>query len=478
MNLFSCRRKYGDTEATSEELRFQRLWRRFNRRFRTEESCWSEMKRLIKANELFRCEVCHCTEFGEGKGRRIFCSNCHFKTSVTAGNLFERIRFAKPWLAAIWFMERGFAVSSYRLHRLVGVAQSTALNILRKVRIVLESLMVKPDKVFPHSEFHPIMTKRSRATPANMHPMTEDQSLGENEHGGSDGESLDVHGKLSSCDHEHAANQSPGAGAQPVQAHGADVVSQLWQEKIENLTGTEKLVFEALSDVIPLSIDEICARTGLAAGKVAAAITMLELDDFVESPFANNFVRSVPGGKLGRPPSRATRHGALGSTGPSRLQNEPRTAFFDADFFIVAPWNTENVYERNSGKSHGGSGEKTADESREKSGEKESWEENADNDIRRSNQKSPEEEFEETDLQIRISTFLFQNFDGVSRKYIQLYLAAYWCYKDRTRWFSEQLFCACFRSLPVSYAEILLYSSPRNLKVIESQRTLCLGFGS
>ncbi|HEY9758574.1 MAG TPA: hypothetical protein V6C97_25640 [Oculatellaceae cyanobacterium] len=379
-------------------------------------------------------------------------------------------------------------MSSYRLHRLVGVAQSTALNILRKVRIVLESFMAKPDKVFPHSEFHPIMTRRSRATPANMHPMTEDQSLGENEHDGSDGESFNVHGAASSCEDDQVANDSAGACAQSAQANSADSVRQLWQERIENLAEQEKLVFEVLSDVNPLSIDEICARTGLEAGKAAAAITMLELDDLVDSPFANNFVRSTPGGRPSpaRPPSTRVAHGARGSSGPSRLASQHRAASFNADFFIADHWNTENIYERDSGKSPGGSRGKAADESRERikeeEGEAESWEESkaesADNDIRRNNQKSPEEEFEETDLQIRISTFLFQNFDGVSRKYIQLYLAAYWCYKDRTRWFSEQLFSACFRSPPVSYAEILLYSSPRDLKVIESQRAVRLEFSA
>ena len=56
--------------------------------------------------------------------------------------------------------------------------------------------------------------------------------------------------------------------------------------------------------------------------------------------------------------------------------------------------------------------------------------------------------------------FIRVDYHGISRKYVQNYLAAYWCYKDRTRWPVGELLKACLKFRRISSKEILAYVSP------------------
>lgn len=49
---------------------------------------------------------------------------------------------------------------------------------------------------------------------------------------------------------------------------------------------------------------------------------------------------------------------------------------------------------------------------------------------------------------------------GISRKYLQIYLAAIWCHFDRRRWSEEKLLLAFLRAPSITYKEILNYESP------------------
>ena len=56
--------------------------------------------------------------------------------------------------------------------------------------------------------------------------------------------------------------------------------------------------------------------------------------------------------------------------------------------------------------------------------------------------------------------FIRANYHGISRKYLQLYLASYWCSVDRARWSSGALFKACGRFRGIKRADILAFVSP------------------
>lgn len=49
---------------------------------------------------------------------------------------------------------------------------------------------------------------------------------------------------------------------------------------------------------------------------------------------------------------------------------------------------------------------------------------------------------------------------GISRKYLQIYLAAMWCHFDRRRWSEEKLLLAFLRAPSITYKDILNYESP------------------
>ncbi len=60
----------------------------------------------------------------------------------------------------------------------------------------------------------------------------------------------------------------------------------------------------------------------------------------------------------------------------------------------------------------------------------------------------------------RAIDFIRRHFHGVSRKYLQNYLAAYWCAVDRARWRKGALFKQCIRSRSRGRTELKLYVSP------------------
>ena len=68
-----------------------------------------------------------------------------------------------------------------------------------------------------------------------------------------------------------------------------------------------------------------------------------------------------------------------------------------------------------------------------------------------------------------IVEFIQLNFHRISRKYLQIYLAVYWCCADRERWKVGSLFEACLRFGPVRYSDILAYVSPAVVKVLPRQ---------
>ncbi len=49
---------------------------------------------------------------------------------------------------------------------------------------------------------------------------------------------------------------------------------------------------------------------------------------------------------------------------------------------------------------------------------------------------------------------------GISRKYLQIYLAAIWCHFDRRRWSEEKLLLAVLQAPSITYKDILNYESP------------------
>ncbi len=61
--------------------------------------------------------------------------------------------------------------------------------------------------------------------------------------------------------------------------------------------------------------------------------------------------------------------------------------------------------------------------------------------------------------------YLSETLQGISGKYLQLCLAAFWCYIDRVRWPAGSVLNACHQSNPIRDVDILAYVSPALVKV-------------
>ncbi len=75
----------------------------------------------------------------------------------------------------------------------------------------------------------------------------------------------------------------------------------------------------------------------------------------------------------------------------------------------------------------------------------------------------------------RIDDFLFfihLFFHGISRKYMQSYLGAHWCFADRESWGEQTLFRECFSTRRARCHEILEYESPLNVRMSRIQSGL------
>ena len=158
----------GARRSKDESLKV--LWKQFNSRFKTEEDCAEEL--FKRHSEAIQCRHCNCTEIESNYGARFGrCKKCRRKFWFTSGTFFNRIRLARPWLAAIWLMERGITINAGQLHRLVDIAISSAWALLKKLSMVIKNVMDSQPAVEQASEnFAPAICKRSLETPAKLHP--------------------------------------------------------------------------------------------------------------------------------------------------------------------------------------------------------------------------------------------------------------------------------------------------------------------
>lgn len=253
--------------ASANEFLLNRSWQEFNRMYPSEEACVEELYRRL-SKDFNKCRHCRSPDVKRPYGTRSTrCGRCHKKSWFTAGTFFNRIRSVRPWLAAIWLIERGVSICSYRLHQLVGVAYSSALTIFKKLMIVVQSSMGEKGLTVPSSYFKLLFCKRSRETPAREHPNAEQDEI--------DVEYVD-------------RDMVPDAqGAKDSSKTGEGKAAR--QTAID-LPESEAALLELMSEV-PMHFDKLCEHTGQQPGELSAALTMLELDGFIERKPGERYVR-------------------------------------------------------------------------------------------------------------------------------------------------------------------------------------------
>src|SRR5882724_10146185 len=88
------------------------------------------------------CPRCACTEYSFLKTRSIWkCKGCEKQFSVKLGTIFEDSPIGlDKWLPAIWLIVNAKnGISSYELHRALGVTQKTAWFMLHRIRLAMQT---------------------------------------------------------------------------------------------------------------------------------------------------------------------------------------------------------------------------------------------------------------------------------------------------------------------------------------------------
>jgi hypothetical protein len=280
-------------------------------------------------------------------------------------------------------MEHGMILTSSRFHKLAGIAQSSALNILTKLRMVIQNNnMEEGAPSVPSLLFQPSISKRSRETPARAHPQAEEEVF----------ETANYEETVESAEYGPADSTSESSlqsiiesvGFAPtdqvdVSASGYPIIDSLSGE----LTDSQREILANILDE-PVSFDQLVQLTGSTAGELSASLTWLELTGLALRLSGDRYVRTN---------SEPQRQSAAIQRCDSKLQNESET--------IVSA----------------------------------------------------------------VCSFLCLHFHGISRKYLQTYVAAFWCHHDRTRWSGDALKKACLRSPQISCEQILAYVTPQVVKL-------------
>lgn len=296
MTTVPCVQEADERMPLSKDVCTLEFWQQFNDEFPTEKHCVEALLMKTHMEQVYSCTNCGSRLKKRDLGSRMIrCSDCKRHTWLLAGTFFHHIKLARPWLAAIWLMEHGVAISACRFHKLLGIAYSTAWNIFKKLTTVIQTEMKEAAVSVPSSEFSILICRRSRETPAGSHPL-EEQIRAEKAWGV---------GHLD-CSQSTEAGLFPkshpakmGSVAQPDQLQeetGATPpnIDRAGERYSSTLSPHEQQIYNLL-DETKMHFDQLCQRTGLCAGEVSTSLTLLELAGLITRLAGDRYARTSVG---------------------------------------------------------------------------------------------------------------------------------------------------------------------------------------
>ncbi len=317
----------------------------------------------------FGFEKCHCEKpkICRRKGDRMsVCVGCARRYWFTSGTLLDRAKRFKAYLAAFLIREVGLLISAAAFARLTGIHVGTAANIQRKISMAMANRMGQDGKdvgAVTATPFKDIIARRSRETPARMHPFAEEEEI----------ESLNCELELERDASSNSFSTDTESAALPEFSHTET------DDPFEKAINT---VHDFLSE-IGISADKLSSQTSLSIGLVNGALTMLELRGQAKQLSDGKFVKLS---------------------------------------LAAAPVPLSNVEAAHAAR-----------------------------------------------INLAVNTaqgIIGKVFHRVSRKALQIYLAAIWGVIDRERWGECSIFQLCFEHPPVTYKQLLNYVSPPQLKIM------------
>jgi|GEM_PF-280602 len=297
--------------------------------------------------------------------RMSVCKGCGQGFWFTSGTLLARVKRFKPYLAAFLIREAGLIISAAAFARLADIHVATASNIQRKISMAILNCMEATDAdaaAVAGRLFKDIIARRSRETPARMHPFAEEEEI--------ESAQLDLN--------MDAAASEVSPDALPVSMESSEAVDDGDVDPFEQAI---RVVYGLLSE-IKICAEKLSLQANISIGRVNGALTMLEL---------RGQAKQLPDGKF------------------VRVITVPKVVLSDA----------ESTYAARVGFSIGVA-----------------------------------------------QNIIGKVFHRVSRKALQLYLAAVWGVLDREKWGLCSIFQLCFEHPPITYSQLLHYVSPPILKLV------------
>ncbi len=320
----------------------------------------------------FGFEKCHCEkpEIRRKKGDRmsvcVGCARCYWFTS---GTLLNRVKRFKAYLAAFLIREAGLLISAAAFARLTGIHVGTSSNIQRKISMAMANRMGQEGEnigAVTATPFKDIIARRSRETPARMHPFSEEEEI-----------------ERLNCDLESDCSTSASTLASiSTKTEPAAVPETTPTETDDPFEKAINTVHDHLCD-LGISVEKLSSQSSLSIGLVNGALTMLELRGQAKQLSDGTFAKLTL------------------ATAPVPLND------VDAAHAVR--------------------------------------------------------------INVAVNTaqgIIGKVFHRVSRKALQIYLAAIWGVIDRVRWGQYSIFQLCFEHPPVTYMQLLNYVSPPQLKII------------
>jgi len=213
------------------------------------------------AEDPLRCYQCG-TRVVRNQGRRnVGCRGCGKTTSVTSQTLLCKARRFKAYLLACLIREAGLNISGPALSRLTTVAHATAYNLVRKFNLAICNQIPTDAQEISARFFENLIAKRSRLTPADMHPLAEQEVIELN---------MEEIQLTEEVETEVEGEAETGAEDDPEVA--------------------KKIIYNILSND-PQSADTISDKTEIAIGLVTGCLIMLQLDGKVIEMPGNRYIK-------------------------------------------------------------------------------------------------------------------------------------------------------------------------------------------
>lgn len=306
-------------KSIAERARAKEAWSSFCCKFRDEAACRKDLYIALKDSNFLSCRSCQSRDYQICSDlRRYACSPCGTINWVSSGTFFEGISNLRAWYAAFCFFGRGAIVSSRWFSFIVGVSQSTSLEIYWNVLHVLKEAWPSNGATVGSAHFVDLFVKRSVCSVRKAHPSMEERQ-----------EYLDyLSSVFQSRESEFAeeCTESTGDSRAAKQSGSFDLSISLFSDSLSSaqshessLLGSEVSSLNCAADIGssnvlgdigieidtmvslrdrllnllrqgPKTIDALIEALGVEANEVLAELSELEIF---------GFVRSLPGGSVG-----------------------------------------------------------------------------------------------------------------------------------------------------------------------------------